>query len=53
MDTKYYALVEIIAFAVVVLGFCGYQIWTVRKKPDEVAPKPSASEGAKSDNAGK
>lgn len=35
MDSKYYALVEIIAFAALALGFCGYQIWTVRRKSDD------------------
>ena len=35
MDSKYYSLVEIIAFAVIVLGFCVYQIWTVRRKPGD------------------
>ena len=40
MDPKYYSLVEIIAFAVIVLGFCGYQIWTVRRKPGDERSKP-------------
>jgi hypothetical protein len=35
MDSKYYSLVEIIAFAALALGFCAYQIWTVRRKPGE------------------
>ena len=39
MDTKYYALVEIIAFAALALGFCAYQIWTVRRKPDDQKPR--------------
>jgi hypothetical protein len=38
MDSKYYSLVEIIAFAVLALGFCIYQIWTVRRKPGDEAP---------------
>lgn len=35
MDSKYYSLVEIIAFAALALGFCIYQIWTVRRKHDD------------------
>ena len=42
MDSKYYSLVEIIAFAVIVLGFCVYQIWTVRHKPGDGRDKPEA-----------
>lgn len=41
MDSKYYSLVEIIAFAVLALGFCLYQIWTVRRKPGDETAKPS------------
>ena len=40
MDSKYYSLVEIIAFGVIVLGFCAYQIWTVRRKPGDGRDKP-------------
>ncbi len=40
MDSKYYSLVEIIAFAAIVLGFCAYQIWTVRRKPGDGRDKP-------------
>ena len=46
MDSKYYSLVEIIAFAVLALGFCVYQIWTVRRKPgdkrDKVEDQPQS-----------
>ena len=46
MDSKYYSLVEIIAFAVLALGFCVYQIWTVRRKPgdgrDKAEDKPQS-----------
>ena len=44
MDSKYYSLVEIIAFAVLALGFCIYQIWTVRRKPGDGRDKPDAKE---------
>ena len=42
MDSKYYSLVEIVAFAALALGFCLYQIWTVRRKPSD--KKAEASE---------
>jgi len=51
MDPKYYSLVEVVTFAVFGLGFCAYQIWSVRRKPDEPetrasdAEKPRDSEG--------
>ena len=44
MDPKYYALVEIVAFAVFAGGFCVYQIWSVRRKSDDDVkpPEPAA-----------
>ncbi len=49
MDSKYYSLIEIIAFAVLALGFCIYQIWTVRRKPGEGRDKPKGEQQTGSD----
>jgi hypothetical protein len=35
MDSKYYALVELTAFTAIAVGFCVYQIWSVRRKPGD------------------
>lgn len=51
MDSKYYSLVEIIAFAAFALGFCVYQIWTVRRKPGDDAPKSREPSNAKNQDA--
>ena len=51
MDSKYYSLVEIIAFAVLALGFCIYQIWTVRKKPRDLVQTPPEAESSPSDDS--
>jgi hypothetical protein len=41
MDSKYYALVELIAFTAIAVGFCVYQIWSVRRKPGDEDTKPA------------
>ena len=41
MDTKYYSLIEVVAFAVIALGFCIYQIWSVRRKSDDAETPPN------------
>ncbi len=51
MDSKYYSLVEIIVFAMFALGFCLYQIWTVRKKPHDTVAKPSESQSSNPNGA--
>ena len=40
MDPKYFGLGEIVLFAVAAFGFCIYQIWSVRRKPDESETRP-------------
>jgi hypothetical protein len=30
IDPKYYGLIELVLFGVVVLGFAGWQLWSVR-----------------------
>lgn len=52
MDPKYYSLVEIVVFAVAALGFCIYQIWSVRRKSDEPEARPNDS-AMPSDSEGK
>jgi hypothetical protein len=41
MDSKYYALVELTAFTAIAVGFCVYQIWSVRRKPGDEDTKPA------------
>jgi hypothetical protein len=41
MDSKYYALVELTAFTAIAVGFCVYQIWSVRRKPDDEDATPA------------
>lgn len=53
MDSKYYSLVEIIAFAALALGFCIYQIWTVRRKPGDETPKENDPSKSQSEDAPK
>lgn len=43
MDPKYYSLVEIVVFAVFGLGFCAYQIWSVRRKSGDTDARPDNS----------
>jgi hypothetical protein len=54
MDPKYFGLFEAVAFAVCAFAFCGYQIWTVRRKSDDdVKPLDPSSEPRESEQHGR
>jgi hypothetical protein len=49
IDPKYYGIIEMAFFAIVVLGFGAWQLWTVRdtrpSKPEDSPRDPGHPEG--------
>ncbi len=45
IDPKYYGIIEMAFFGVVVLGFAGWQLWTVRDAGTKSPEDPRHPEG--------